>query len=167
MQLIKHRLLAMSDRREAFELTKVFESLFNTQCLGQAGLAINGAASAAVKAGSAFSAVVNGVLVYAPANTVMAALTGATLATLQYQIWIFTIDGAGVLRTFAGTPALTLAGVQVPTVPEVPQQAMIGSLVLYNGTAAPFVPGTTALDTALLVPAYNNTTGPFYPIQIL
>ena len=167
MQLIKHRLLAMCDRREAFELIKVFESLFNTQCLGQAGLAINAAASPSVKASVAFSALANGVLVYQPAATLMAALGGATLATLQYQMWIFTIDGAGVLRTYAGVPALTLAGVQIPTVPEVPQQAMIGSLVLYNGTAAPFIPGTTALDVALLVPVYNNTTGPFYPVQIL
>lgn len=168
MQLIKKRLLSLPDKRGAFELTKIFEALYNTQILGAAGLAINAALSPAVKAGNAFSAVVAGVLVYKAAATLMPALPALpVVATLQYQIWTFTIDGAGNLYVYAGTPALTLAGVQLPTVPESPTQAVVGSLVLYNGTAANFVPGTTALDTALLVPVYNNTVGPFFPIQIL
>ena len=168
MQLIKKRILALSDRREAMEFLKVFETLFTTQCLGSAGLSINGAASAAVKVGNAFSALVGNVHVYKPAATVLTVLPALPLVpTLQYQMWTFTIDGAGNLYTLPGAPALTLAGVQIPIVPESPVQAVIGSLVLYNGTAGTFTPGTTALDTASLVLAYNNTVGPFFPIPPL
>lgn len=168
MQLIKKRILALSDRREAFELLKVFEALFTTQCLGSAGLAINGGGATTVKAGNAFSALVANVHVYKPAATVLTALPALPLVpTLQYQMWTFTIDGAGNLYTLPGAPALTLAGVQIPIVPESPVQAVIGSLVLYNGTAGAFTPNTTALDTALLVPAYNSTVGPFFPIPPL
>lgn len=165
MQAIKKRLLQLPNTREAFEFLKVFESLFNTQVLSQAGLAINAALSPVVKATNAFSATVAGTLVYKAANTVMTALGGATVLTLNYQIWVFAIDAIGNLYTYAGTPAASLASVSVPIVPESPVQAVVGSLVLYNGTASSFVPGTTALDTALLVPVYNNATGPFFPIQ--
>lgn len=167
MQIIKKRLVTFPNQREGFCLLKVFESLFNTQVLGPAGLAISAAASPNVKATNAIAAVANGVLVQAAAGTVMPALAGSSLLNLQYQIWTFTIDGSGVIRVQPGTPALTLAGVQIPLVPEVPVQAVIGSLILYNGSGSTFVPGTTALDTALLVAIYNNTTGPFFPIQIL
>lgn len=165
MQAIKKRLLQLSNGREAFEFLKVFESLFNTQVLTQAGLAINAAASPLVKAVNAFTAVVAGTLVYKAAGTVLPALTGPSVATLGYQLYAFTIDAAGNLYTYSGTQATTLAGVGVPIIPELPVQAVIGSLMLYNGTASAFVPGTTALDTALLVPVYNNATGPFFPIQ--
>ena len=168
MQLIKKRIRALPDRREAFELLKVFETLFTTQCLGSAGLAINAAAAVTVKAGSAFSALVANTHVYKAAATVMTALPALPLVlTLQYQMWTFTIDGAGNLYTLPGAPSLTLAGVQIPIVPESPVQAVIGSLVLYNGTASTFTPNTTALDTALLISAYNNTVGPFFPIPPL
>lgn len=164
MQLIKKRILALPDRREAFELLKVFETLFTTQCLGSAGLAINGVGAATVRAVNAFSALVANVHVYKAAATALTALPALPLVpTLQYQMWTFTIDGAGNLYTLPGAPALTLAGVQIPIVPESPVQAVIGSLVLYNGTAATFTPNTTALDTALLVPVYNSTVGPFFP----
>ena len=165
MQAIKKRLLQLPNSREAFEFLKVFESLFNTQVLGQAGLVINAATSALVKAANAFAATVAGTLVYKAAGTAMTALGGATVLTLNYQIWVFTIDAVGNLYTYAGVPAASLAGVATPIIPESPVQAVIGSLVLYNGTASSFVPGTTALDTALLVPVYNNATGPFFPIQ--
>ena len=166
MQFIKKRLIALPNSREAFELMKVFESLHNTQTLGQAGLAINAGASPLVKATNAFSAIVGGVLVYKAAGTAMPALPALPLVlTLNYQAWLFTIDGAGNLYTTPGLPALALANVQLPIMPE--NVAVIGSLILYNGTAGTFTPGTTALDTALLVPIYNNTTGPFYPVQLL
>lgn len=164
MQAIKKRLLQLSNGREAFEFLKVFETFFNTQSLGSAGLAINVATSPLVKATTAVSAIVGGVLVTKPAGTALTALGGPAVATLFYQIWVFTIDAAGNLYTYPGVQASTLAGVTVPAIPETPVQAVIGSLVLYNGTASAFTPGTTALDTALLVPVYNSTVGPFFPI---
>ena len=175
-QLIKKRLINFSRTDNGFELIKIFELLFNTQCLTSALLNGTGAA-ATVSLGGAITAMVAGTLV-SKASGATIALNGPTLLNTGAiaQVWIFTIDQLGNLYAYPGVPAATIGAVQLPyisettgpgaTVPNTPQ-AVIGSLIMVNASVGSFIPATTLLNVANLGIVVNNTVGPFYPVGTL
>lgn len=172
MQLIKKRIRAIPDQREAFELLKIFESLYNTQTISSA--ALTGGASATVTTGAAFNAVANGVLVSKATGASLAALNGPTIANTgaTCQAWVFTMDSAGTFATLPGVPATTIAGIQLPVITEVSvssglPQVVVGVATINNASAGAFVPASTLLNVAGLNLILNNVTGPFFPIQTL
>jgi hypothetical protein len=132
------------------------------QCLTSAGLAINGAGSPLVKAGSVVYAAAQGVLVTKAANTAMAALAG-TVANATFNVFAFFIDRGGNLTSAMGSAGSTLAGVTMPTPPV--GAAMIGFVIVNPTGTGAFVGGTTNLDDATVVPnaVYVNTLGAFDP----
>lgn len=141
---------------------KAIADRLSCQCLTNAGLAIHGAASALVKAGSVVYAVAQGVLVTKAANTDMPALSG-TVVNATFNVFAFFIDRGGNLTTAMGSAGSTLAGVTFPTPPV--GQAMIGFVIINPTGTGNFVGGTTALDDATVVPnaVYVNTLGAFDP----
>lgn len=172
MQVIKKRLLALPNREVAFELMKVFESLFNTQCLTSAAL-VTGAV-ATINSGSAIHAVVNGQLVAKQAAAAFV-LNGPTIQNTGAicQAWLFAMDAAGNLFTFPGVPAATIALVTLPTVPELAPSApfmqlvVVGMATMTNASVGAFVPGATLTNVAGLGLVLSNIAGPFFPIQVL
>ena len=181
MQSIKTRLLQLPDRRSAFEHIKVFELLFANQCLSSAVL--TGGASATVTTGAAFNAMVGGQMVGKATGVSLAALGGPNVpnTATPFQLWIITMDAAGNTYSYPSTPAATLAGLAIPTIPAtVPAgvtgapataagsaQIVIGTITMNNGSVGTFIPGTTLLNVASLGIVYNNTIGPFFPIPPL
>lgn len=134
----------------------------NSQLLVSGGLVIKGAASALVKAGSAFQAIANGVLVTKTVNTDMAALVG-TVTNASFNVYVFFVDSAGVLTSAMGTEGASLAAVVFPTIPA--NKACIGFIIVNPTGTGDFVGGTTALDDATVIPnvVYVNTPYPFDP----
>ena len=133
------------------------------------GLVIKAGASALVKAGSVFHALLSdgkvGRIRSVAANTDMAALSG-TVANATFNVYAFFIDQAGTLTSAMGIAGATLAAVTFPPVPA--GKACIGYVVINPTGTGDFVGGTTALDDATVVPGavYVNITGPFDPTLI-
>jgi len=171
MKAIQKRLLSIQEKNEAFALQKVFESLFNNQVLSSATL--TGGASATVTTGAAFNALCNGLLVSKAASSSLAALNGPTIANTgsTCQAWVFTMDAAGTFYTLPGVPATTIAGIHLPIIQDVASsglpQVVVGMLTINNASVGAFVPASTLLNVANLNVIFNNTVGPFFPIQIL
>lgn len=140
------------------DVTNVYDRL-KSQTLGNAGLAIKTGGSAVVKAGTAFVALANGVLVSKTANTDMAALSGTT-ANSKFNVYCFFVDSAGTLTSSMGTEAATLAAVLFPTIPA--NKAMIGFIIVATSGGS-FVGGTTALDAGTVTVTYVNTQGAIDP----
>ena len=138
----------------------------SSACLTNAGLVIKAGASAVVKAGSAFYAIANNVLVTKTANTDMAALSG-TVTNAKFNVYAFYINSAGTLTSAMGTAGATLAAVIYPPVPG--GKATIGFVVINPTGTGNFVGGTTPLDDATVVPnaAYVNLVAGFDPTVIL
>jgi hypothetical protein len=134
----------------------------SSQTLASAGLVIKAGGGVLVKAGSAFYAVANGVLVTKAANTDMAALAG-TVTNAKFNVFCFFVDSAGTLTSAMGIEGATLAAVTFPPTPA--GKACIGFVVINPTGTGNFVGGTTALDDATVVPtaAYVNTQGAFDP----
>lgn len=176
MQAIKKRLISLPNAREGFELTKIFESLFNTQCLTSATL--TGGAAATVTLGNAITAMIAGQCV-SKASASAFTLNGPTVLTATSQVYVFLMDSAGTLSVLPGVPAATLAGVQWPVIPELTLGAgtgglaignpavVVGSMTMTNTSGSSFIPATTLLNVANLGLVFNNTVGPFFPIQVL
>ena len=131
-------------------------------CLSSAGLAIHGSASALAKAGSAFKAYVEGTYVHKAASTDMPALSG-TVTNAKFNVFVFTIDASGNLKTYAGTQGSTRAAVVFPTITD--GEVVIGFVEINPTGTGDFVGGTTALDDATVAPnaVYVNTPFPFIP----
>lgn len=138
----------------------------STQCLTSAGLAIKAGGSAIVKAGSAFTACVNGIPVRVAANTDQAALSG-TVTNAKFNVYCFFLDSAGTGTSAMGTEGATLAAVKWPPMPV--NKALIGFVIINPTGTGNFVGGTTALDDATVVPGaiYVNVTGAFDPSVLI
>lgn len=138
----------------------------STACLSSAGLVIKAGSSALVKAGTAFYASAQGILVTKVINTDMAALSG-TVTNAAFNVYAFYIDSGGTLTSAMGTEGATLAAVIFPPIPV--GKALIGFVVINPTGTGNFVGGTTALDDGTVVPnaAYVNTVGSFDPTVIL
>lgn len=145
------------------EMEALFDKLqrrFANLVFNSGGLAIKTSSSALAKTANAINAIIDGVLI-SKAAADMAALSGSVVANGSKNVYVFTVDVSGNLATLAGTAATTLAGILFPTIPE--GQAVIGFIIVDNGTGSNFTPGTTALDTGSLTVTYVNTPYPFIP----
>lgn len=138
----------------------------STQVHSTAGLAIKAGASALVKAGTAFYATIDGVIVAVAANTDQAALVG-TVTNATYNVYCFFIDKAGTGTSAMGVAGASLAAVKFPPVPE--KKALVGFVVIHPTGTGDFVGGTTALDDATVVPnaAYVNCSAGFDPTVLV
>lgn len=138
----------------------------STQVHSTPGLAIKAGASALVKAGTAFYATVDAVIVKVSANTDQAALVG-TVTNAKFNVFCFFLDKAGTGTSAMGTEGATLAAVKFPPVPE--KKALIGYAIINPTGTGDFVGGTTALDDATVVPnaAYVNCSAGFDPTVLV
>ena len=126
-------------------------------------LVIKAAAGVLVKTGAAISLLlVQGKLAQIAAATDMPALAG-TVVNATFNTFSFFQDAAGVRTSAMGTPAATLANVEMAPVPE--GQTMIGFIVVNPTGTGNFVGGTTALDDVTVVPGviYSGPTGAYHP----
>lgn len=130
--------------------------VFNT-----AGLAIKTGGSALAKSVNVIKYVVDGVYC-SKAAADMAALSG-TVTNAKFNVFVFTVDASGTLKSYMGTEGSTRAGVLWPTVAD--GEAVIGFIEVNPTGTGNFVGGTTALDDATVVPnvVYVNTPFPFIP----
>lgn len=145
---------------------KALADRYSSNTFTSAGLAIKSGGSAIVKAGSAFYAIANGILVTKTANTDMAALSG-TVTNAKFNVFCFYVDSAGTLTSAMGTEGATLAAVVMPPIPE--KKACIGFVIIKPTGTGNFVGGTTPLDDATVAPGalYVNTIGPFDPTVLV
>jgi hypothetical protein len=146
------------------ELSAVFDKLQRavTNTLNVSGaLAIKAGASAIVKTAAAIYALVDGAQITKAAGD-MNALVG-TVTNAKFNVFLFTVNAAGTLKTYMGTEAATFTGVTFPTVLD--GEVTIGYVVINPTGTGNFVGGTTALDDATVVPnaVYVNTVGVFAP----
>lgn len=145
------------------EMEALFDKLqrrFANMVFNSAGLAIKTGGSALAKSVNTIFAIVDGVLVKKAAAD-MAALSGSNVPDGSKNVYVFTVQVDGTLKTYPGTAATTVGGITWPTILD--GEAVIGFAVVENGTGSNFVPGTTALDAASLTVSYVNTTHPFIP----
>lgn len=152
------------------------------QCLSNPGLVISVGASPLVKYANTFQAKVNSRIspaittanapslalatLIAPFPNGVPALAGnlaAGFSRIYTLVATLPITGSStVTPTFswiASSDFLTvsdLANFGASTVPNQSNQVVVGQVIVANGTASAFVPGTTALDTALLTVTYLN-----------
>ena len=168
MENLIQRLNQVKDRADSQHLFLALEGVYErlrTQTLGSAGLVIKAGSSALVKAGSTVYCSVQGKLVKIAANTDMAALSGTVTADM-FNVYVFTVDSSGTLYTQMGTEGATLAAVKWPSLNY--KRAVIGFVIINPTGTGNFVGGTSALDSATIVPnaAYVNTQGAFDPTAI-
>jgi hypothetical protein len=139
----------------------------SSHMLNTAGLVIKGAGETVAKTGAVPSyAVANGVLRTMAAALDMPALVGTVLAD-QFNVFVFSIDSAGVVTSKMGTEGASLATVVLPSPTE--KVAMIGMIVINPTGTGNFVGGTTDLDDATVVPtaAYISFIGAGDPTILL
>ena len=159
MEKIKQLLIVGGAQILPETISRAFNDPYSRQALNSGGLAIKAASGVLVKSVNVITAIVNGVLVQKAAGD-MPALTGLNIAASAYGAAVFAIDVAGNLTAyFTNTGAL--ANLVMPPIPT--NVAVIGQVVIQNGTASVFTGNTTALDTASLTVTYINQVGPFYP----
>lgn len=174
MQYLKKRISQMEPKADNLSLAKIFENLFNTQCLGSAVLAINAGSAATWKMtnGSALPYLINGVSFSKAAATAQAVPTAITWAAVASTFnaggFLIGLDSAGAVSTYptnvtsAASAAAALAGIVWPAVPD--NVCVIGGVIVTNSAAnTAFTGATTALDAANISTLYFNTTGPFFP----
>jgi hypothetical protein len=87
----------------------------------------------------------------------MAALAG-TLTNAKFNVFVFTVNAAGTLKSYMGTEAATLGGVVFPTILD--GETSLGFIIVNPTGTGNFVGGTTALDDGTVVPnvVYVNTS---------
>jgi len=164
MENLTRRIAQMSDKTESRALlavlTDVYERL-RSVCFSSAGLVIKSPASPLAKTGvAATSLVVKGVLRSIAAATDVAALSG-TVTNAAFNVYVFSIDSAGVVYTQMGTEGATLEAVRFPNVPA--SRTTYGYITVNPTGTGNFVGGTTSLNNAAVIPnvVYVNTTGAF------
>lgn len=141
------------------EIDALFDKIQRTltnKCIVSGALAIKGAASAIVKFVNALYFLQDAQL-YTKAAADCTALAG-TVTNAKFNVFVFTVDNGGTLRTRMGTEAATLGAVAFPTIPD--GEVTYGFIVVNPTGTGNFVGGTTALDDATVVPnvVYINTT---------
>ena len=146
------------------ELEGLFDKLqrrFSTHVLNSAGHANKTGGSALAKSVNTVKFVVDGVIA-SKAAADMAALSG-TVTNAKFNVFVFTVDVSGTLKSYMGTEAATLGGVIWPTILD--GEAVIGYIEVHPTGTGNFVGGTTALDDGTVVPniVYTNTPFPFIP----
>lgn len=145
-------------------LREVIQSLQVNACdfvLNTGALAIKSATSAVAITANTIYAMIDGVLVSKAASD-MAALSG-TVTNAKYNVFVFTMNASGTLKTTMGTEGATLGAVVFPTIPD--DEVVIGFVLVHPTGTGNFVGGSTTLDSATVTPnaVYINTPYPFNP----
>jgi hypothetical protein len=133
------------------ELSALFDKLqraITNKLLVSGALAIHGSASALAKTAATAYYMIDGQL-YSKAAADMPALVG-TVTNAKFNVFVFTANAAGTLKSYTGTQAATLGGVVFPTVAD--GEASLGFIIVNPTGTGDFVGGTTALDDATVVP---------------
>ena len=133
------------------ELSGLFDKLQRqavNKILAKGTLAIHGSASAVVKTTTTLYAMVDSVIVKLAAAD-LAALSG-TVVNATFNVFVFTINAAGTVKSYMGTAGTTLAGVVFPTTLD--GECPIGFIIVNPTGTGNFVGGTTALDDGTVVP---------------
>src|SRR5947209_12482018 len=107
--------VSTSDQNLINALTKLQKPL-SRQVLNSGGLAIKTAGSALAKTASTINVLFDGTLVSKAASD-MTALSG-TVTNVKFNVFVFTIDSAGTLRTRMGTEGASLATLAFPAIPD-------------------------------------------------
>jgi hypothetical protein len=146
------------------EMSALFDKIqrvLTNRLLVTGALAIKTGGSALAKTASTIYYLIDGALCTKAASD-MAALAG-TVTNAKFNIFAFTINAAGTLKTTMGTEAATLAGVTFPTVTD--GEVSVGFVIINPTGTGNFVGGTTALDDATVVPnaVYVNTADVLNP----
>lgn len=146
------------------ELETLFDKLQRRQAnvvFNSAGLAIKAGASALAKSVNTLKYIVDGVFC-SKAAADMAALSG-TVTNAKFNVFVFTVDASGTLKSYMGTEGSTRAAVTWPTVSD--GEVVLGFIEVNPTGTGNFVGGTTALDDATVAPnvVYVNVTSPFIP----
>lgn len=141
--------------------------------LSSAVMTITAGASALAKTTAVINCTIDGNIMSAIAAGNLPALTGINLvagSTLAITVSA-TIAGAFILTA---SPAVVSTALDTSSIfpigshgaftgvaAVVSGQALVGYIIIKNATAATFIGGTTALDTALLTVTYLNAVGGF------
>jgi len=146
------------------ELETLLDKLQRRQCnmvFNTGGLAIKTGGSALAKTVNVIKYVIDGVYC-SKAAADMAALSG-TVTNAKFNVFVFTVQADGTLKSYMGTEAATRAGIIWPTIAD--GEAVIGFVEINPTGTGNFVGGTTALDDATVVPnaVYVNTDRPWIP----
>jgi hypothetical protein len=141
-------------------LGKLQRSTVNSLLVSGA-LAIKTGGSALVKSAATAYFMIDG-QVFSKAAADMAALAG-TVTNAKFNVFVFTLNSAGTLKSYMGTEAATLGAVVFPTVLD--GEVTLGFVIVNPTGTGNFVGGTTALDDGTVVPnaVYVNTVGEFFP----
>ncbi|HXI99063.1 MAG TPA: hypothetical protein VNG73_08970 [Gemmatimonadaceae bacterium] len=140
---------------ELFTLFDKLQRAVTNVLLNSGGLAIKTGGSALVKTANVIHALVDGAQITKAASD-MAALSG-TVTNAKFNVFVFTINAAGTLKSYMGTEGATYAAVTFPTIAD--GEVVIGYVSINPTGTGNFVGGTTALDDATVVPTavYVNT----------
>jgi hypothetical protein len=146
------------------ELSALFDKLqraATNRLLTTGALAIHGAASALAAYANTIYFQIDG-KVYTKAAADCTALAGS-VTHAKFNVFVFTVNAAGTLKTTMGTEAATLGAVVFPAITD--GEIAIGFVVINPTGTGNFVGGTTQLDDATVVPtaAYVDTVGTFLP----
>lgn len=157
----------ISDKREAYELSRILGDIYNrlrSVALTTAGLVINGAANAAARTGASITYVIaEGKPLSIAANTVLPAFTG-TVANNTVCPYVFTVDKTGTTYIQKGTAGATLASAVFPELD--PSRAILG-VVIIAPTSGTFTGGTSALDGTAANAVYISPVGVWDPSAIV
>ena len=163
MRALQSIINALSDKRDAYELSKALSDLYNRMrsvALTTAGLVIKAAASPTVKTGASITyLIVEGKPISIAASTDMPALTG-TVATNTVCPYVFTVDKSGTAYVHKGTAGATLAASRFPELAA--NRAIIG-VVIIAPTVGTFTGGTSALDSTAANAVYISPIGAWDP----
>jgi hypothetical protein len=163
MRVLTSTINAMSDKRDAYELQRVLQDVYNrfrSVALTTAGLVINGAANPAARTGASITYFsVEGKPLSVAANTVLPAFTG-TVANALFCPYVFTIDKSGTTYIQQGTAGATLAASRFP---EIAADRAIVGVVIINPTVGTFTGGTSALDSTAANAVYISPVGAWDP----
>lgn len=175
MLFIKKLIAQFAPEHKNFGLVQLFKSLYSTQCLGSAVLAINAGSAATWKMTNsvALPYLINDVMYRKAAATAQAVPTqitwSAVASTYNAGAFLIGLDNAGNVSTYptnvtatTTSQAAAVAGIVWPAVPE--GVAVIGAIVISTSAAnTAFTGATTALDAANITVDYINIQGPFFP----
>ncbi len=142
------------------ELEALFDKLqraLTSKVLVSGALAIKQATSPLAKTANTIYFLVDGKM-YSKAAADMAALVG-TVTNAKFNVFVFTVNSAGILATRMGTEGATLGGVVFPTIPD--GEVAIGFVIINPTGTGNFVGGTTNLDDVTVAPNAVYVNAPF------
>lgn len=133
------------------ELSGLFDKIQRfmlNKLIVKGSLAIHGASSPTVKTTATLYAMVDGAMVTKAAAD-LTALSG-TVVNGAFNVFVFTINASGTVKSYMGTAGATLGAVVFPTTLD--GEAPLGFVIINPTGTGNFVGGTTNLDDSTVVP---------------